>query len=139
MGIFSKIFGREKIENPPAPEYIPPTHFRKAELRLDAFQDISPSDAVPKVDCGDLQVLDVRFEYEYRDHHIPSAILIPLPQLAVRYQELDPDKPTLVVCEHGMRSLQACSFLGSKQFKKLYNMVGGMAAYPGSQEGAGVR
>jgi rhodanese-related sulfurtransferase len=139
MGIFKKIFGRKRLDFPPAPDFIPPTHFRKEEFRLDAFQDISPSDAVPKVDSGDLQILDVRFEYEYRDHHIPSAILIPLPQLAGRYPELDPDQPTLVVCEHGMRSLQACNFLGSKQFKTLYNMVGGMAAYPGRQEGVGVR
>ena len=139
MGILNKLFGRKPAENPPAPEYIPPTHFRKEELRLDAFQDISPNDAVFKVDRGDLQILDVRFEYEFRNHRIPSAILIPLPQLATRYQELDPDKQTLVVCEHGMRSLQACSFLGSKGFKTLYNMVGGMAVYPGRQEGEGVR
>jgi rhodanese-related sulfurtransferase len=139
MGILNKLFGRTKEEIPPAPEYIPPTHFRKEELLLDAFQDISASDAVSKVDSRDIQILDVRFEYEYRDHHIPSAILIPLPKLAVRYQELDPEKPTLVVCEHGMRSLQACNFLGSKQFKTLYNMVGGMAAYSGRQEGEGVK
>ena len=139
MGILNKLFGRKKEEIPLAPEYIPPTHFRKEELLLDAFLDISASDAVSKVDSGEVQILDVRFEYEYRDHHIPSAVLIPLPKLAIRYQELDPDKPTLVVCEHGMRSLQACNFLGSKRFKTLYNMVGGMAVYPGLQEGAGVK
>ena len=139
MGLLRQWFRRKNQEAPPAPEYIPPTHFRKEELLLDAFNDISASDAVSKVESGEVQVLDVRFEYEYRDHHICSAILIPLPKLAVRYQELDPEKPTLVVCEHGMRSLQACNFLGSKQFKILYNMVGGMAVYPGRQVGEGVK
>jgi rhodanese-related sulfurtransferase len=138
MGILSKLFGRNREVIPPAPEYIPPTHLRKDELLLGTFQDISAAEAASKIECGEVVVLDVRFEYEYREHHIPSALLIPLPKLAIRYQELNPMHPTLVVCEHGMRSLQACNFLGSKGFKTLYNMVGGMAVYPGRQEGAGV-
>ena len=139
MGILNKLFGRKKEVVPPAPEYIPPTHLRKEELLMDTFQDISAADAASKIESGEVVVLDVRFEYEYRDHRIPSALLIPLPKLAIRYQELNPTQPTLVVCEHGIRSLQACNFLGSKRFKTLYNMVGGMAVYPGPQEGAGIK
>ncbi|MFN8006088.1 MAG: rhodanese-like domain-containing protein [Terriglobia bacterium] len=139
MGFLSQWFGKKKREEAPAPEYIPPTHFRKEEFSFNSFQDISPDEAISLMAQGEVQVLDVRFEYEYRDHRIPSAILIPLPQLAGRYKELDSTKPTLVVCEHGMRSLQACNFLGAKEFKTLYNLVGGMAVYPGHQEGEGVR
>jgi rhodanese-related sulfurtransferase len=141
MRLFKKLFSR-KSKTPatqsPAPESsesIAPTQFRKEEFAFDGFQDLSVTEAARKVDQGEVQVLDVRFEYEYRSHRIPGAKLIPLPQLPEHYEDLDPTKPTLVVCEHGMRSLRACSFLSSKGFRMLYNMVGGMSVYPGQQEG----
>ena len=138
MSLFKKLFSREikKAETQsPVHESIAPTRFRKEEFAFESFQDLSAAEAARKVEQGEVQVLDVRFEYEYRSHRIPGAKLIPLPQLAEHYQELDPTKPTLVVCEHGMRSLQACSFLGSRGFSRLYNMVGGMSKYSGQQEG----
>jgi rhodanese-related sulfurtransferase len=138
MSLFKKLFCRKikKAETQsPVHESIAPTQFRKEEFAFDSFQDLSATEAARKVEQGEVQVLDVRFEYEYRSHRIPGAKLIPLPQLAGHYQELDPTKPTLVVCEHGMRSVRACSFLGSKGFSRLYNMVGGMSEYLGRQEG----
>ena len=109
-----------------------------AESNPTDFQDITAQDATLKVSDPRLQVLDVRFEYEYRSHHIPGAILVPLPQLPQRYQELDAGRPTLVVCEHGLRSLNACEFLSARGFKQLFNLVGGMSAYRGEMEGAAV-
>ena len=106
---------------------------------MQLFEDLSGAEAAKKVAEGELEVLDVRYEYEYHDHRIPKATLIPLPQLHVRFHELDPHKPMLVVCEHGMRSLSACNFLGRQGFKKLYNLVGGMSVYPGLQEGTGLK
>jgi rhodanese-related sulfurtransferase len=44
----------------------------------------------------DITILDVRQPSEYQESHIPGAILIPLPQLPDRLDELDPQKPTLV-------------------------------------------
>ena len=141
MGIFKRLFSRkEKVKTPQASvDTIHPTQFRKEEFSFEAFHDISVAQAAEKVASGEVQVLDVRFEYEYRDHHIPEATLIPLPKLPAHYEKLDPGKPTLVVCEHGMRSIQACSFLSGKGFKTLYNVMGGMSVYPGKQEGTGVK
>ena len=44
----------------------------------------------------DLTILDVRQPKEYQGSHLPGAILIPLPQLAARMSELDPEKPVMV-------------------------------------------
>lgn len=44
----------------------------------------------------DITILDVRQPSEYQEGHIPGAILIPLPQLSDRINEIDPEKPTLV-------------------------------------------
>jgi rhodanese-related sulfurtransferase len=138
MSLFKRLFSRKEKRpraEPSLNDSIAPTQFRKEEFAFDSFQDLSAAEAAQKVEEGEVQVLDVRFEYEYRNHHIAGAKLIPLPQLPDRYQELDPAKPTLVVCEHGMRSIRACSFLSSKGFETIYNMAGGMSVYPGTQEG----
>jgi len=64
-------FGRWAAQVPPGFRCAVKLPFQ-ALRRLDAFQDLSPSDAVSKVDSGNLQILDVRFEYEYRDHRYPG-------------------------------------------------------------------
>jgi len=44
----------------------------------------------------ELTLLDVRQPSEYRESHIPGALLIPLPELSDRLDELDPEKPVMV-------------------------------------------
>lgn len=41
-------------------------------------------------------VLDVRQPGEYKTSHIPGAVLIPLPELSDRFQEIDTEKPVVV-------------------------------------------
>ncbi len=45
---------------------------------------------------GEVTILDVRQPGEYKKGHIPGAKLIPLPDLAERLDEVDPDKPAVV-------------------------------------------
>jgi sulfur-carrier protein adenylyltransferase/sulfurtransferase len=44
---------------------------------------------------GSFTLLDVRQPGEYENARIPGATLIPLPELADRLGELDPDKPVI--------------------------------------------
>ncbi len=44
----------------------------------------------------EVTILDVRQPGEYEAGHIPGAKLIPLPDLADRLDEIDPDKPAVV-------------------------------------------
>ena len=44
---------------------------------------------------GTFTLLDVRQPGEYENSRIPGAKLIPLPELANRIGELDPDKPVI--------------------------------------------
>ena len=44
---------------------------------------------------GTFTLLDVRQPGEYKNSRIPGAKLIPLPELADRLGELDPDKPII--------------------------------------------
>jgi hypothetical protein len=49
--------------------------------------------------------------------------------LQARYEELPTDGPVLVVCRSGGRSNAAASFLDSKGFSTVYDMLGGMSAW----------
>jgi rhodanese-related sulfurtransferase len=70
-------------------------------------------------------VLDVREPWEYRQGHVPGAVLIPLGQLAARVGELDPSRPVAAICQSGQRSQSAAALLGQQGFKKVYNVLGG--------------
>jgi len=80
---------------------------------------------------GDYTLLDVRQPGEYEDSHLPGAKLMPLPQLSDIYQELDPEKPTLVYCAIGGRSRVAAQMLSGWGFKEVYNLSGGIKAFSG--------
>ena len=80
---------------------------------------------------GSYVILDVRQPGEYEEEHIPGAKLIPLPQLADTYPELDPEKPTLVHCAIGGRSRVAAQMLNGWGFKEVYNLAGGIKAFQG--------
>lgn len=70
-------------------------------------------------------VLDVREPWEYRQGHVPDAVLIPLGELSARVDELDAERPVAVICASGNRSQSAAAFLGQKNFKTVYNVLGG--------------
>lgn len=86
---------------------------------------------------GDFEVLDVRQEWEYSEMHVPGARLIPLPQLADKIRELDPDRPLIVYCRSGARSHSAAQYLEGQGFSDVSNLQGGIMAWQGeTAEGA---
>jgi rhodanese-related sulfurtransferase len=56
-------------------------------------------------------VLDVRNPDEYETAHVPGAVLIPLPELAARQEEIPEADPLYVICAAGGRSLTATKAL----------------------------
>lgn len=80
----------------------------------------------------EIVLLDVREPDEWEIHHIPGAILMPMRTLTTRLSELDPEKETIVICEHGVRSQSVAQFLVAQaQFRNVGNMAGGMSAWTG--------
>lgn len=96
------------------------------------IQDIEPHDLQKilehcSADCP--IVVDVREPWEYRQGHVPGAVLMPLGQLSTRLSELNPQHPVAVICASGSRSQSAAALLGQKGFKTVYNVVGGTGAW----------
>jgi parallel beta-helix repeat protein len=78
-----------------------------------------------------LVILDVRTKGEYDSVHIYGATLIPVTDLQTRIGELAShvNDEILVYCGSGGRSKTASGILDSNDFTKVYNMLGGIAAW----------
>jgi rhodanese-related sulfurtransferase len=74
-------------------------------------------------------ILDVREGWELNICALPGSVHIPMGQVPARAGELDPDRETVVVCHHGVRSLRVAHFLESRGFQNLYNLQGGVDAW----------
>lgn len=78
----------------------------------------------------DIILLDVRFEEEYQEGHIPTARLLPLPQLEAQALSLFPKDSTLYVyCRSGQRASNAVTKLKTMGYTKVYN-IGGIIHWP---------
>src|SRR5258706_6027351 len=76
-------------------------------------------------------VLDVRTAKEFEAGHIPGAVNIDVnsPEFEKKVAELDKDKPYLVHCASGVRSVRACEKMNRMDFKQLINLQGGIKAW----------
>ncbi|MUG46498.1 hypothetical protein GNP95_16040 [Paenibacillus woosongensis] len=83
-----------------------------------------------------ITILDVREPAEYAFGHIPGARSIPLGELELRVDELNPDEEVYVVCRTGSRSDLACQLLADKGFKQVKNVTPGMTDWKGPMEQA---
>ena len=78
---------------------------------------------------ADFVLVDVRAPQEYQDSHIDGAINIPVADLRTRYRELNREKTTVLICTSGSRASLGASILEQHEFKKVYNVAGGMTGY----------
>ena len=92
--------------------------------------EITPVELKKRLDAGDdVQVVDVREPNEYQINRIAGSVLIPLGELPRRYQELDPDRETVLQCKSGVRSAKAQDFLRTVGFARTKNLRGGILAW----------
>ena len=74
-------------------------------------------------------LLDVHEPWEHELCLLADSILMPMQTVPSRQQELDPDAALVVICHHGMRSMQVAMFLERNGFASLYNLAGGVDAW----------
>lgn len=74
-------------------------------------------------------LLDVREPHEYAHCRIEGSTHIPMAMVPLRFEELDPAAQTVVICHHGMRSMQVAMFLEQRGFSNVINLAGGVAAW----------
>lgn len=78
--------------------------------------------------ADDLLLVDCRENDEYALAHIDAARLIPMSELEARVGELSEyrERPLVVHCHHGGRSLRVASWLRQQGFTQAQSMAGGI-------------
>ncbi len=74
-------------------------------------------------------VLDVREPWELAIAKLPDAVAMPMGSVMASFTRLDPDRPTVCLCHHGVRSLQVALFLEHQGFSDPINLSGGIQAW----------
>lgn len=100
-------------------------------IRSWSVKQLSPIEATELVNRQQALVLDVRNGVEVAGGRVPGAMHIPLGELESRLAELEAwrNKPIIVNCQMGGRSLSACQILKNHGFSDIYNLKGGIAAW----------
>lgn len=98
-------------------------------LPVRGVKQIEPADMKTKLGSKGQQLIDVRSPVEFQTNHIKGFQNIPLPQLKERAHQLVKDQEVYVICQSGMRSMQAAKILKKHGFTHITNIKGGMNAW----------
>ncbi len=74
-------------------------------------------------------LLDVRESWELALCVIEGSIAIPMSEIVDRLHEIDRARGWVVVCHHGLRSLQVAMLLQHEGFPQVHNLHGGIDAW----------
>jgi rhodanese-related sulfurtransferase len=93
--------------------------------------EITAEEVKSKLDARDpFTLLDVREPWEVETARIEGAKLMPMGDVPSRaHQELDPEDRIIVVCHHGVRSMNVTAWLRQQGFEKAQSMRGGIEAW----------
>ena len=97
-----------------------------------SFNNVDAAERVRLQKSGNIRLVDVRTDAEVARGVIPGAIHIPLHLIPVRMNEMDGNTPTVIYCQSGGRSGQACGFLAAKGWSNLANLQGGIIGWVAS-------
>ena len=94
------------------------------------LSEIQPAELKNRLAKGEkLLIVDVREPWEIAAASIAGTLNIPMGDIPSRLIELDPDRETIVMCHHGIRSAQVATFLSRNGFEKVINLAGGIDAW----------
>ncbi|MCU0986098.1 MAG: rhodanese-like domain-containing protein [Acetobacteraceae bacterium] len=74
-------------------------------------------------------VLDVREPWEVEIAALEGALLVPMGEVPARLGELPADRPLVVLCHHGGRSMRVTAWLRSRGLANAVNLGGGIDAW----------
>ena len=97
-----------------------------------AYEDLAPKEFLAAFNQSENAVLlDVRTAPEIEEASIDGHIDIDIqqPGFTEKVSALDKSKTYFIYCRSGNRSGQACKYMATQGFDKLYNLKGGMIAW----------
>lgn len=92
--------------------------------------EISVGEALARMKSAPAPVLlDVREPHEHAICQVAGSRLLPMGTVPASVGELPRDRPILVMCHHGGRSMRVTQFLRAQGFEKATNIRGGIDAW----------
>jgi rhodanese-related sulfurtransferase len=98
-------------------------------LRPAGIPSVDVREADRRRSADDAILVDVRERNEFLAVRADGVALMPLSTFAVRFDELPKDRPLLIICHTGNRSLAATAHLIRNGWTNVANVVGGMDAW----------
>ena len=76
-----------------------------------------------------IQVVDIREPGEYAAAHIAGVMFLPMSEMQLRLDELDPKQSYYFHCRSGGRSMKLVQFLKQNGFENVKSVAGGIHAW----------
>ncbi|MGA7907796.1 MAG: rhodanese-like domain-containing protein [Candidatus Sulfotelmatobacter sp.] len=99
--------------------------------------EIAPEEVKARLDHGEqLTMLDVREPWEFETARMAGTQLMPMGDVPSRaHQELDPEEHIVVICHHGVRSMNVTAWVRQQGFERAQSMRGGIGAWSRQVDG----
>lgn len=99
------------------------------------FTSLKVEEAYERIKTGNVYIVDVRRQDEFRNGHIRNAKHIPLDSFKDRINKIPKKREVLIYCETGARSIRAVRYLEVAGHERILHMHQGMrgwrkAGYP---------
>jgi rhodanese-related sulfurtransferase len=91
--------------------------------------EIEPAEAEKQLASKQAVLLDVREPEEFALAHLENSVLMPMQSIPPRLQRVEQmadENTLLVLCHHGVRSLQVVAWLRGQGIENCYSVTGGI-------------
>ena len=104
--------------------------FPGLEQQQHIFKTVTPEEAKNLIESRkDLLIIDVRGQDELSEGYISGSTLMPLWDIIKGSQRPPKDKPILLICAIGGRSLALGQLMSKNGWDEVYNLKGGISAW----------
>lgn len=94
-----------------------------------SMNEISINNLLNFLEEKEIQILDVRMPWEQPKLADNRVINIPLQEIPQKMDTIDKNVKTLVLCQHGVRSVKCIEFLENEGFNQLINLKEGLSEW----------
>ena len=92
--------------------------------------EISAAQAAALTKQNKTRIIDVREPWEHETARVEGSLLMPMGEVPARaHQELDPEEHLVVLCHHGVRSMNVTVWLRNQGFEQAQSIRGGIDAW----------
>lgn len=108
--------------------------------QFSSHSQITVTELADRLSEKNLQLIDVREPEELAIAQLVGFVNLPLSEFVLWSNEIrsrfNADAETIVLCHHGIRSAQMCSWLHQQGFSHVRNVVGGIEEYAARVDGS---